>query len=81
MTVSSGYAIYGFEITFMKIDGDKLDPKDSYTSGWIGENYSTRRVLGGDGQPVVGIFGYGTISTFYGLGLVQLPNEPVVAKP
>ena len=33
----TGITVDGFELVFMKVDGDKLDPADTYTSPWLGD--------------------------------------------
>ena len=45
-------------VTFMKLGADgKLDPKDSYTSDWLGaDKVEGKEVrLGGDGRTVIGL--------------------------
>lgn len=41
----------------MKRVGDHLDPSDAYRSEWLGGKGSGEHQLGGDGKPVVGVFG------------------------
>ncbi len=69
LLAKEGYAVGGLnvrakrfvdqvQIVFLKLLPDgKLDPKDSYTSEWLGpETKDAREVkLGGDGRPVIGI--------------------------
>ncbi len=49
ITVRSGLTIDGISLTFMKISGTKLDPKDSYESEWFGSPKQFERKLGGTG--------------------------------
>jgi hypothetical protein len=37
LVTHTGLTVDGFGIVFMKIDGDRLDPNDSYNSPWIGD--------------------------------------------
>ena len=89
----SGDRLDGFEIVFMKIDpsGTGLDANDSYTSRWIGgHGGGGPTTIGGDGRPVVGVFG-GNGLEIDSLGLIQatfnppsLPNktpQPTPAAP
>ncbi len=65
----------GFKIVFMRIEGARLNPADRYETDWLGGPIATEEVtLGGDGRPVVGIYGQagGMIDA---LGLVQLEVE------
>jgi hypothetical protein len=41
----------------MRIRGKRLDPNDSYESAWYGGSGGGETKLGGDGSPVVGVFG------------------------
>jgi hypothetical protein len=47
----------GFQIVFMKIIPTGLNPKLSYTSPWLGKPIEAKKVLCGDGRPVIGIYG------------------------
>ncbi len=38
LVTHSGLMVDGFSITFMKVDGDRLKPDDSYESPWIGDS-------------------------------------------
>ncbi len=70
---NSGDRLDGFEIVFMKIDpsGAGLDPNDSYTSPWFGgHGGGGPTMIGGDGRPVVGVFG-GNGLEIDSLGLIQ----------
>jgi hypothetical protein len=57
ISASTGSAVDGFSIIFMRIDGDRLDPGKCYASDWIGGHGGTETKIGGSGQPVVGIHG------------------------
>ena len=37
LVTHAGLTLDGFRIVFMKVDGDRLDPDDSYNSPWIGD--------------------------------------------
>ncbi len=64
-----GYAVGGmiargtdrlnaFKLIFMRISGSRLIPTDRYESGWAGSRAGGDEVtLGGDGTPVLGLFG------------------------
>jgi tRNA A-37 threonylcarbamoyl transferase component Bud32 len=70
LLVSAGSRVDGLKILFLRIKGDVLDPKDSYKSGWFGGRAPSSINLGGDGNPVVGIYGHEKDSLCQ-LGLVQ----------
>lgn len=58
ITVKSGLTVDGFSVTFMKINKDGLDARDSYTSEWQGgPGGGSKATLGGDGSFVVGVYG------------------------
>lgn len=48
--------VYAIRVAFMRIDGDRLDPNDSYVSDWIGNpTGQTPTTLNGEGACVVGV--------------------------
>jgi S1-C subfamily serine protease len=58
ITGKAGLTMDGFSVTFMRIKGEALDPKDSYKSDWIGGKGGGRETdLGMTGAPVIGIAG------------------------
>ena len=68
-----GHVLDGLEVRFMRIKDGRaaLDPADTYASDWIGGLGGEAEVLlGGDGRPVIGIFGQAGVY-FDALGLVQ----------
>ncbi|HMF15668.1 MAG TPA: hypothetical protein VKE98_00605, partial [Gemmataceae bacterium] len=67
--------LHGLKIVFMRIDGAGLNPKDSYESDWVGGQGGQDIRLGGDGQPIIGIFGRAG-QAIDALGLVQLEVDP-----
>jgi S1-C subfamily serine protease len=77
ITAKSALVVDGFSVTFMRIDKDRLNPKDSYESDWIGgKGGGPQTRLGGDGAPVIGIVGRENSKDCTGLGLLQAPAEP-----
>ena len=74
MVIRAGNSVDGFRLVFMRIRGRRLDPKDSYESQWFGGQGGERETkLGGDGNPVLGIFGSnGTNIDAIGL-IVEVP--------
>ena len=54
----TGLSVDGFELVFMKVDGDHLDPADSYNSPWLGdEKGGSPRNVASDGKIPVGLQG------------------------
>jgi len=80
ISVKGGLNINGFSATFMRINGDALDPSDSYTSDWMGGTQGASETpLAGTGAPVAGIFGrLNPQHTLGGLGLM-LPEKAAAA--
>jgi hypothetical protein len=81
ISVKAGAGIDGFEVTFMRIEGDALNPKDSYKSKWLGgKGGNDAKTLGGDGAPIIGVFGHVLGDRLdklelRGLGLVTLSED------
>jgi hypothetical protein len=66
----TGLTVDGFEMVFMRIDGDRLDPADSYTSPWLGdEKGGSPRDVSSGGKIPVGLQGRAG-KEIYGLGLI-----------
>jgi len=73
INADTGLVINGFEVIFMRVQGDRLDPNDSYKSKWLGGNTSSAEDrLDSEGKPVVGIHGV-LKSHVKGLGLSLAP--------
>lgn len=54
--------VNAIRVAFMRIEGDRLNPKDSYVSEWLGKPTGRpSKTLNGDGAFVVGVHGRGTI--------------------
>jgi hypothetical protein len=81
VTLRSGLNINGLSLTFMRINGRSLDPRQSYTSEWVGDRTGGNEAyMGGDGAPVVGIHGSQDVEHVSSLGLVYMNQPPVVAQ-
>jgi serine/threonine protein kinase len=73
ITVKAGGGFDGLSVTFMAVEGAKLNPAISYTSEWVGgQGGRPPTSAGGDGSPVVGLHGKldATGNGTHGLGLV-----------
>lgn len=58
LLVRSGHRVDGFALVFLRIDGDRLDPADSYIGPWSGgRGGGAERLLGGSGLLIAGICG------------------------
>ncbi|HXD86249.1 MAG TPA: hypothetical protein VN641_07135 [Urbifossiella sp.] len=56
ITAKAGLSIDGFSVTFMKIDGGRLNPNDAYESEWMGGmGGSGPQKITGQGEPATGI--------------------------
>jgi hypothetical protein len=73
INVRAGMVINGFSVVFMRIKGNVLDAKDSYTSAWIGDQTGGNLpvLLGGGGTPIVGVIGKRSGRDVNGLGLLK----------
>ncbi len=66
----TGLTVDGFEMVFMRIDGDKLDSTDSYQSPWLGdEKGGSPRNVSSDGKIPLGLQGRAG-KEVYALGLI-----------
>ncbi|MBN9121575.1 MAG: hypothetical protein J0I06_20910, partial [Planctomycetes bacterium] len=84
VTVRAGLGLDGLSVTFMKVDGAQLDPKESYVSEWVGGPGGRAPVkLGGDGTPIVGIVGRtnGTVTNGFGVLLKGQEGFGVKKEP
>ena len=82
LTLRSGLDINGLSLTYMKIDGQALDPLQSYTSDWVGDRTGGGEAsIDGNGAPVVGVFGSQDDEHASALGLIyaSLPAAAVAA--
>ncbi len=71
VSVMHGLGFDGISVTFMKVVGGKLDPKDSYESDYVGSDEKKPLTkLGGDGTPVIGIVGRTKLTELSGFGLL-----------
>ena len=62
----------GFSVTFMKVIGkDKLDPKKTYQSEWVGGQGGRETILGGDGTLTIGVVGHENTNLCTGIGLLR----------
>lgn len=74
ITVKRGLGVDGFSLTFMRVNGGKLDWSDKYESPWIGgPGGDAPETVGGDGRLVVGLIGKAK-KELAGLGLLY-PEE------
>jgi hypothetical protein len=81
-------ALDGFYITYMKIDGNRLDPNDAYNSNWLGgPGGNGPTSISGDGRQVVGVIGRNnnkdviSIGLLYGAPLAELIPVEEKKKP
>ncbi len=80
ITVAGGLGIDGAGLTFMKIEDKGLNPKQSYHYDWIG-NHGRDVDLGGDGSPIVGIFGHHDNRRLSAFGVVTVERADKADKP
>ena len=81
VTVKAGASIDGIKVTFMKIKANGLDPLDApLATAWYGGMGGGPGVrLGGNGDPIIGIFGK-TSKVSHGFGVVSAKVNANIAK-
>jgi hypothetical protein len=80
--VKAGLMLDGFYLTYMKIEGDRLDPNDAYNSAWLGGpgGNGPTTIARNDGSVVVGIVGRENNKEIKAIGL-QFGAAPVEPLP
>jgi hypothetical protein len=77
----AGIGIRGMSLTFMRIQGETLDPQQAYSSDWIGAETGGREAaLDGEGAPIVGVFGNLDAQRVLALGVSYIRVQSPVAK-
>ena len=66
--------VYGFQVIFMRSRGSQRDRSARTESPWVGGHGGREVILGGDGSPVVGIYGNGT-DAVERLGLIRIAGK------
>ncbi len=68
--VDAGDFVFAVRLAFMRIDGKRLDTKDSYVSQWIGTPSGEEpKTLKGNGAPAIGFHGH-SMAVVSAVGLV-----------
>jgi serine/threonine protein kinase len=85
LSVRAGIGLDAVTVTFMAIEGRKLNPSKSYTSDqYGGQGGNGPYLLGGDGTPAVGIFGKMLGQHAGQIGLVTISDgkvQPIEPQP
>ena len=55
LTIKAGLNLDGIRATFMRIDGDQLNPRDSYQGPWVSGTEGSEQPIDAKGMPVVGV--------------------------
>jgi hypothetical protein len=80
ISLRTGLAIDGMSLTFMRIAGQALDPREHYDSDWVGNSSGGRESsLGGSGNLIVGVFGCQDEHDLRALGLLYVAGPPPAA--
>jgi hypothetical protein len=73
VTVRSGLLLNGLSVTFMRVNGQNLDPLQTYNGAWVGDRTGgSEATIGGFGAPVIGVFGSQEEDHVKSLGLIYL---------
>jgi len=83
IALDTGLNIDGIAVTFLRIQGTTLDPKQSYSEDWVGSHHDRKpKVLSGGGEPIVGVFARQDEVRVMAVGLVRIrPTEPMAPAP
>jgi hypothetical protein len=82
VSLRTRFGITGMQVTFQRLKGPNLDPKQSYTSDWVGEpNKDGNQSLTSNGSPIVGVFGNQDDQQVLALGLIYVKAQTEPAKP
>jgi hypothetical protein len=81
ITLRTSVNIRGMSLTFMRINGQTLDPKQSYATEWVGDSKGGREAsVGSDSAPIVGVFGnQNDDQQVVALGLIYIDDGSAVA--
>jgi hypothetical protein len=73
LNVKAGLMVNGFSVEFMRVQGPRLDPNDSYPSPWFGDKTGGNGpiLLTGNGTPIVGLIGKRSAADCMGIGLLK----------
>ena len=55
LTIKAGLNLDGIRATFMKIDGDRLNPREMYQGAWVSGTKGDEQPIDAKGMPVVGV--------------------------
>ncbi|MCI0463777.1 MAG: hypothetical protein L0Z62_43130 [Gemmataceae bacterium] len=81
LTLRSDVHVRALSMTFMRLNGPTLDPKQAYLSDWVGDRKSGREAsVSGGGAPVVGVFGNQDEQRILALGLIYAKSPTPPAK-
>lgn len=87
ITVRTGFGLNALSLRYMRIAGAKLDKSQAYNSNWVGSERGGEQTIGGDGAPIIGVFGNQNDSAVIALGVYSMKAapmpkpEPVVPPP
>ena len=80
--IRAGLKINGLSLTYMFIEGRKLNPSASYASEWVGDRTGgSEATVTGNGDPVVGICGSEDQEHIKSLGLLCILSPAGPAQP
>jgi hypothetical protein len=81
-TLRADLNIKGLSLIYMRINGTTLDSNQAYASEWVGDQSNGREItIGGDGAPVVGVFGNKDEVRVSALGLIYLSTGSPAIQP
>ncbi len=71
LNLRAGLIVDAFQLVFMRVEGGRLNPADTYTSDWIGDpSGGDASTVSGNGRPIVGLRGRADVNMFKALGAV-----------
>jgi hypothetical protein len=72
LNLRAGLIVDAFQLVFMRVEGGKLNPADTYTSDWLGDpsGGGGASTVSGNGRPIVGLRGRANARELTSLGAV-----------
>jgi hypothetical protein len=73
LRIRSGLVLNALQLVFMRLEGNKLNPRDNYESDWIGSEGGGPAEFLGEGRALAGVFG-NFKQDLHGMGVGVIPE-------
>jgi hypothetical protein len=81
VTLRTRIGISGIKVTFQRLNGQTLDPKQSYSSDWVGDAKGGGQSIMTKGSPAIGVFGNIDEPQILALGLIWFKQAELAKAP